>query len=163
MSQTSLVYSNEKMLKTQPRQLKFIYNITGAKANSPVPVGAGSYSAYDAVTQPVIDAYLGTSSEFLAAALDATAMGANAFAVLMDMKGQCGKILGAKLEYWSADGATLNIQLKSWAVSALTASTAANECAVGAYGNVAVKFTGVTGLDAATTGYVIVTIDWVAK
>ena len=163
MSQTSLVYTNEKMLKTQPRPLKFIYNITAAKTNSPIPVGSGSFTAYDALSQATIDAYLGTSSEFLAAAFDATAMGANEFAVLMDMKGQCGKILGAKIEYWDATGATLNIQLKSWAVTTLTASTAANECAVGAYGNIAVKFTDVTGLDAATTGYLIVTIDWVAK
>ena len=164
MSQTSLVYSNEKMQKTQPRQMHFIYQITGAKTNSPVPVGAGSYTAYDAIaSQAVIDAYLGTSSEFNYLAFDATAMGANEFAVVMDMKGQCGKILGAKIEYWSADGATMNIALKSWPVTTLTNSTAANECAVGAYGNVAVKFKDVTGLDAATDGYLIVTIDWIAK
>ena len=163
MSQTSLVFSNEKLAKTQPRKLNFLYQITGAKTNSAIPAGSGSLTAYDAVTQATIDAYYGSTNEFLAAAFDATAMGANEFAVLLDMKGQCGKILGAKLELWTVSGATLSLSLSAWAVSALTASTVANECAVSSLGNIAVKFTDVTGLDAATDGYIKVSIDWVAK
>lgn len=163
MSQTSLVYSNEKHSKTQPRVLKFRYDITGAKTSTSVPVGADALVTYDAIAaQSTIDNYLGTSSEFLIAAFDATAMGADELGLIINMRGQCAKVLGAKITLF-AEAGTLSISLNSKAVSALTASTVENSCAVGASGNIAVKFTGVTGLDAATDGYYVVEIDWIAK
>ena len=162
MSQTSLVYANEKHLKTQPRPLVFRLQITAAKTVSLVPVGADCLVAFDALSQSAIDAYLGTSSEFLAAALDATALGTDDFALLVKMSGQCAKVLGADVEYWNAAGDTV-VARSSAAVSALTASTPANEVAAGSAGNIAVKFKDITGLDAATDGQVIVTIYWIAK
>lgn len=162
MSQTSLVYANEKHLKTQPRPLEFRLQITAAKTVSLVPVGADCLVAFDALSQAAIDAYLGTSSEFLAAALDATALGANELALLIKMSGQCAKVTGAKVEFWDAAGSTV-VSLSSAAVSALTASTPANECAAGSAGNIAVKFKDITGIDAATSGQILVTVYWIAK
>jgi len=162
MSQTSLVYSNEKHLKTQPRPLEFRLQITAAKTVSLVPVGADCLVAFDALSQAAIDAYLGTSDEFLEAALDATALGTNELALLVKMSGQAAKIVGAKAEYWNAAGDTV-VAVSSAAVSALTASTPANECAVGASGNLAVKFKDLTGIDAATDGQILVTLWWIAK
>ena len=162
MSQTSLVYSNEKHLKTQPRPLHFRLQITAAKTVSLVPVGADCLVAFEALSQAAIDAYLGTSDEFLAAALDATALGTDDFALLVKMNGQAAKIVGAKAEYWTANGATV-VAVSSAAASALTASTAKNECAVGASGNIAVKFKDLTGVEAATDGQILVTIWWIAK
>mgnify|MGYP006893290592 CR=1 FL=1 len=162
MSQTSLVYMNEKHLKTQPRPLEFRLQITAAKTVTLVPVGADCLVAFDALSQAAIDAYLGTASEFLAAALDATALGANELALLVKMNGQCAKLVGAKAEYWTADGATV-VAVSSAAASALTASTAKNECAVGSDGNIAVKFKDLGGIDAATDGQILVTLYWVAK
>lgn len=163
MSQTSLVYSNEKHAKTQPRQLIYRLDVTGAKTNSPLPVGADLLTTYDAIaSQAVIDTYLGTSSEFLVAAFDATAMGADEFGVIVNMKGQAAKVLGASLKFY-AEAGTLALELNAKAVSALTASTVENSCALGASGNIAVKFTAVTGLDAATDGYLVLEIHWIAK
>lgn len=162
MSQTSLVYVNEKHLKTQPRPLVFRLQITAAKTVSLVPVGADCLVAFDALSQAAIDAYLGTSSEFLAAALDATALGTDDFALLVKMSGQCAKVLGADVEYWNAAGDTV-VARSSAAAAALTASTAKNECAAGASGNIAVKFKDVTGVEAATDGQIVVTIHWIAK
>ncbi len=163
MSQTSLVYLNEKHAKSQPRQLIFRFDVTGAKTNSPVPIGADVYTTYDAIaSQAVIDGYLGTSSEFLVAAFDATAMGADEFGMLVNMKGQAAKVLGARAVFY-AEAGTVGIELNAKAVSALTASTVENACAVGANGNIALKLTGVTGLDAATDGYLVVEIHWIAK
>lgn len=162
MSQTSLVYTNEKHSKSQPRPLVFRLDITGAKTSQFVPVGADALVAYDALSQAAIDAALGSSSEFLAAALDATALGSDKLALLVPMKGQCGKVAGASIKWYSEAGAVTQ-ELNAKAVAALTASTAACECAAGAAGNIAVKFTGLTGIDAATDGYLVITIHWVAK
>lgn len=162
MSQTSLVYANEKHLKTQPRPLEFRLQITAAKTVSLVPVGADCLVAFDALSQSAIDAYLGTASEFLAAALDATSLGANDMALLVKMSGQCAKVTGAKVELWDSAGA-LTQTMNSAAVSALTASTPANEVAAGSAGNIAVKFKDITGLDAATSGQLVITIYWIAK
>lgn len=163
MSQTSLVFANEKHAKTQPRSLVFRLAITGAKAVSAVPVGADCLPAFDALSQAAIDAYLGTASEFLAAGLDATALGANDMAVLVKMSGQAAKVCGAEVQLYAASGA-LTTTVNLAAVAALTASTPANECAVGASGNIALKIKDLdAGLDALTSGYIVLTIHWVAK
>lgn len=163
MSQTSLVYSNEKHAKTQPRVLRYRYDITGAKTSTAQPVGADAYLTYDAISaQSVIDGYLGTTNEFLVAAFDATAMGGDELGMIVNMKGQAAAVLGATLTLW-AEAGTLGITLNSKYVATLTASTVENSCALGANGNIAVKFTGVTGLDAATDGYFTIDIHWIAK
>jgi len=162
MSQTSLVFKNEKHAKTQPRSLKFRLQITGAKAVTKVPVGADCLVAFDALSQVAIDEYLGKAAQFAAAAFDATALGANELALLVKMDGQAGKVMGARVELWDAAGAVV-VSRSCPAVAALTASTAANECAVSADGELAVKVADLTGLDAATNGQVLVEIDWVAK
>jgi len=163
MSQTSLVYSNDKHAKSQPRQLFFRLDVTGAKTNTKVPVGADALVVYDAIaTQSVIDTYLGTTSEFLVAAFDATAMGANELGLIVDMKGQCGKVVGAGVKFYTEAG-VIAVDLNAKAVATLTASTAISECAAGSLGNIAVKFMDITGLDAATDGYLVVDIHWIAK
>ena len=162
MSQTSLVYTNEKHAKSQPRPLVFRLDITGAKTSQFVPVGADALLAYDALSQAAIDAALGSSSEFLAAALDATALGANDAALLVPMRGQCGKVSGASVKLYAEDG-SLTQELNCKAVATLTASTPVNECAAGSAGNIVVKFKDITGLDAATDGYLVIEIHWVAK
>ncbi len=89
MADTSLFYWNQKFGKTQPRELKLIWTITGAKTVSTVPIGAPVLTAFDAISsQSTIDNFLGTVDEFLIIDFDSTAMGADAFACIINMGGQ---------------------------------------------------------------------------
>lgn len=162
MSSTSLHYWNEKLPKTQPRTLKFLYDITGAKAISPLVMGVPVLHSFDAIaSQAVIDDFLGSTNEFLVAAFDATAMGTDAIAFIIDMKGQAAKVLTCKVASILATGIEdVNKQIQMSA--ALTASTLETKAALSISGNIAIKAV-LTGLDALTDGTVLVEVEWIAK
>lgn len=163
MSKMSLAYYNDQLGKVDPHVTQLVFDITGAKASSPIPANSASLVAYDAIaSQSVIDDFLGTTNEFLVSAFDATAMGTDAIACIVNMCGQMKQLVYVEvLVYSGTGGATLTSRAVQ-ASSALTASTLATEAAVGASGNVAVKAV-VTGLDALTDGTIVVRLHWISK
>jgi hypothetical protein len=166
MSQTSLFLWNEQLELANVRTLTLCYKITAAKTVQALPLQAATLTAFDAISaQSVIDDFLGTSSEFLLAAFDSTAMGADAFAVIVNMKEQCQELLGMEVACSSgSNGATVVVQGVS-ASSALTASTLSTECAKGADGNIAARFAfgNTPDFDALTAGLIRVTFYYVSK
>lgn len=163
MTDTSLMYWQEKLGKTQPRYARFAYEITGAKAVSSLVPGIPALSAFDAVaSQAVIDDFLGTTNEFLLAAFDATSMGTDAFAVIVNMGKQVDRLLYAKAQTHSGTNGLTALTSAVKSSSALTASTLASECAKGSFGNMAAKFV-LTGVDALTAGIIVVELAWVSK
>lgn len=165
MSDTSLMYWGEKLGKTQPRVLRFGWAITGAKTVTPLIPGAPimyGFDATDFASQAAIDAFLGTTNEFLLAAFDATAMGTDAFAVIVAMQNQGGKLLQAKLAVNSGTGGSTGSPLCVASSATLTSSSLTTQTAIGANGNLA--FRGVsTGLDALTAGVITLDLHWISK
>lgn len=162
MAVSSLFYYNDQLGKVVPNELVLQFKITGAKASSPIVANTAVLTSYDAIaSQSVIDSFLGTSSEFLVSAFDATAMGVNAFAVIVNLNGQAKKLLSVSAKVMSgSNGAT--VAECADVAEGLTASTLACEGALGASGNVAGRFI-VSGLDALTSGMIEVRFCWVAK
>lgn len=162
MAVSSLFYYNDQLGKVVPNELVLQFKITGAKASSPIVANTALLKSYDAIaSQSVIDSFLGTSSEFAVAAFDATAMGTDAFAVIVNMNGQAKKLLSVSAKVMSgSNGAT--VAECADVAEGLTASTLACEGALGASGNVAGRFV-VSGLDALTSGMIEVRFCWVAK
>jgi hypothetical protein len=172
----SIFYTNDKHGKTQARFLNFTFNITAAKTVSVFPRGCEVLSTFDALTQPVIDAYLGTTSEFTAAQFDATAMGTDAFGGLINMTGfstpqgtgafsypagQAASVVSLNVSLKSGTNFATIVQSNAFGPTGLTASTLAAGCAVGANGNIAFRSV-LTGLDVLTSGIITVTVGWIA-
>lgn len=166
MSATSLFYWNDQFGKTQPRVLRLSYNITAAKTVSPVVANSATLTAFDAIaSQTVIDNFLGTSSEFLVAAFDATSMGNDAFAVIVNMNGQAAKLVQAVARCYSGTGGATLVTRQCQASSTLTASTLATEAALGSSGNLAMKvdFGNTPDFDALTSGTIEIELHYIAK
>lgn len=158
----SMIYYSDKLQNAEARCLDLLFQITAAKTVTDIqqtPV----LTAFDAIaSQAVIDAFLGTSSEFLLAAFDATSMGTDAFAGIINMSGQCKEVESIKVQSYDA-GAQLVVPKAIVASSALTASTLQSiAVAKGSSGNIAFKCTQ-AGLDAVTAGLIHVQIYWKAK
>lgn len=164
MGDTSLFYYQDQLLKVNPRVLLLEYNITGAKAVSPIISNSASYVFFDALSsQSQVDDFLGTEDEFLYTAFGSTAMGTDAFAGLVNMGGPNGQ---AKLvtqvivrSYTGSNGAT---QASAQSQAAAMANTLSTKVEVGDYGNIAFQSV-VSGLDALTSGTVVVEIHWIPK
>lgn len=167
MSDTSLYYYNEQLLKVNPRILRLVYNITGAKAASPVVSNSASFVFFDALTsQSQIDSVLETSSEFAFSLFGATAMGADAFAGVVNMGGQTGQckqvVQMIARCYSGTGGATLvTRQTQSLAI----ANVLQTAVQVGSSGNLAfqVDFGNTPDFDALTSGTIEIEIHWISK
>jgi hypothetical protein len=159
------MYWSDKLGKTQPRLLSCIFEITAAKTATPVVKGLPALHLFDAASnQAQIDGFLGTTSEFLAAAFDATAMGSDAFACIVNMGGQAADLVAMTARCYSGTaGATLVEAMVG--NTGLTASTLATEAALGADGNLAarVDFGNSPDFDGLTAGYIFVDFLWIAK
>jgi len=162
MPVSSLFYYNDQLGKVVANDLILQWKITAAKTVVPVVPNSAQLSSFDAIaSQAVIDNFLGTSNEFLVSAFDATAMGTNAFAVIVDMGGQAKSLLSVTARVLSgSNGATVAECGK--VAEGLTASTLACEGALGSQGNLAGRFV-LAGLDALTSGLLEVRFCWVAK
>lgn len=160
----SLLYYSEKLGKVVPRVLTLQWQITGAKTVSPVPQNSATLYGFDSssFTQPLIDAQLGTSSEFVTAQFDATSLGTDAFGFVLAMNGQASKVLSMDaVSYTGSNGATVVVNhVQSSSTLSSTSLTAG--VAVGANGNIGARMV-LTGLDALTSGYIEVKIFWIAK
>lgn len=160
-SDVAINYFNARLQNTLPHELVLSWNITAAKTVSPCIQGLPVLPAFDPyASQAVIDNFLGTTNEFLLVAFDATALGANMFAGIIDMKGQAFAAPFVRAATWSGtDGQTV-MPTAAKGLSTLTASTLKTECAVGAFGNLAFKCNFGAGFDALTSGLIIVTVGW---
>jgi hypothetical protein len=166
MSATSLMFWNDMALKGVPRVLRLEYKITAAKTVSPQPQSSVSYTTFDAIaSQSVIDNFLGTTNEFLVAAFDATAMGADTFGGLVNMNGQAKVLTSFNARCYSGTGGATLVERSVVSSSTLTASTLVTECALGASGNLAFKvdFGNTPDFDALTSGLIVIELSWIAK
>lgn len=164
-----LFYFQEKLGKTAPHRLVLAWQITAAKTASSLPMGNPSLIAFDAVaSQAVIDAFLGTTNEFLVAAFDATAMGNDMFAAIVDMKGQMKDLVGVNTRCFSAyatAGSEAEVSRFAPKSASLTASSATTQAAVGANGNLAfrVNFGNTPDFDGLTDAFIVSEILWISK
>ncbi len=164
MTATSLIYYNDQFLKTVPRVLSLQYSITGAKAASAIAPNSASWIFFDALsTQASIDSYLGSTNEFLLAAFDSTAMGADAFGGIVNMCGQAKKVTQMVAYCYSASNTIVTRQTQ--AATALTASSLTTQVAVGADGNIAfrVDFGNSPDFDGLTAGTIQIDLHWISK
>jgi hypothetical protein len=163
---TSLTYWSDKLGKTLPRTLRLEFNITGAGTSALVTSGAPVLTTYGAfASQAVIDDYLGTTNEFLLAAFDATAMGADAFGGVINMEGQVAKVTSMVARCYSSTAGTTLVEHCVQAVSPLTASTLATEVCKGANGNIGfrVAWGNTPDFDALAAGTIVIEINWISK
>ncbi len=166
MSATSLFYWNGQHAKTQPRKLEFFFEKT-ASGIVPLVAGYDIISSDAAILQADIDSLLGTSSEFTAAQFDATAMGVDAFAVIVNMttsedspRGQACCAIQAKAMLITGGSTEAFSEVKS---SDLTDSSLTTEYALGANGNLAFRAI-LSGLDAAANGSLVkIEMNWISE
>lgn len=165
MSDTPLFYRNADLQRSQPRTLKLRFDITGAgTVASLLSQGAAVLTAVGAIAaQATIDDHLGTEDEFTIAQFDATAMGADAFAAIVNMEGQCQKVIGMTARCYSASNTLVTRQCQ--AIDALTDSTLETAVAVGADGNIGLKvdFGNTPDLDGLTDGTIEIDLEWISK
>lgn len=164
MSDMHLFYWQEQLYKTQPRVLRLEYKITAAKTLAPVLSPMPALTSCDALTQAQIDDALGSVNEFLAADFDATAMGADTFGGVVNMKGQCAKLLSMKAECYSGTGGATKVERCVQALG-LTASTLETACELSSLGNLGFKvdFGNTPDFDALTAGTVVIELHWISK
>jgi hypothetical protein len=140
-----------------------MFSITAAKTVTDLG-RSPTLTAFDAIaSQATINTHLGTTNEFLVAAFDATAMGADVFAGIIDMGGQCAEVYSMVARCYSASNTLVTRQCED--VATLTASTLATEIAKGANGNIAFKvdFGNTPDFDALTAGTIEIDIVWRSK
>lgn len=164
----SMMPYNPVLTQGVGRLLTLNWKITAAKTVSALPIagGAASMVVFDAIAaQSTIDNFLGTTNEFLISQFDATAMGANATGIIVNMAGQAADLVGFEsvLYYTTTLPGDTNIVRSINASTTLTASTMTNECAVGAYGNIALKMSWSGTIDALTSGWIVAKIYLISK
>jgi len=174
MAGPGLIYQSGDLYAKED-ELILKWNITGAKTSTPLPLNRSSVlTVYDAISsQSTIDDFLGSTNEFLIAQFDSTAMGTDAFGFLINMSGQApglttttnkaqaAQLLAATISLYSgANGATV-VNEGVVSVTTLTSSSLSTQCAVGSYGNLAMRAI-LTGLDALTSGLIVARLHWVS-
>ena len=166
MTATSLVYYQEKLLKTQARKLTFHWSVaSGAPtllvAGAPILVTQAAISA-----QATIDSFLGTTSEFDYLAFDATSMGTDAIGFIIDMKGQARTAVWTELKvFTSTNGVTQAGSRAAGGTMAATTLGAGLLCGASASvtgsGNLACRHV-IGSLDSAD-GTLELSVYWIAK
>lgn len=162
----SLTYWSDVIPKGTPRQLVLVHQITAAVTVQAVPLAGtmASLPMFGATTQATIDAFLGTSAEFTAAQFDATALGADAMGLLVNMDGQASDVISFRSQCFSASGLTTLVTRASLK-GGLTDSTLATELALGDDGNIALRINwgNTPDFDGLTSGMIRTEIDWISK
>jgi uncharacterized protein (UPF0261 family) len=163
----SLAYYNEVLGKGAPRRLTLIHEITGAVtvAARPLAAATASLPMFGATTQAVIDAFLGTTSEFDYLAFDATSLGADAMGLIVNMKGQAADVISFESRCYSASLYTTLVTRSALKSSALTNTSLTTQLALGSQGNIALKIDwgNTPDFDGLTSGCIITDIWWVSK
>ena len=164
MSGPSLFYWQDQWGKVQPQVLRLQYNITGAKACSPIVPNSASYVFYDALSsQSQVDNFLGTTNEFLYTVFGSTAMGNDAFAGLVNMAGQASSVVQIVARCYSNTGGSDLVTRQSQSLAIADSLQTAVQC--GADGNIAfqVSFGNTPDFDGLTSGTIDIEIHWISK
>jgi len=146
----------------------FRFDITAAVTQSALPIDDArclNGFAAAAFTQALIDAHLDTSSEFTAAQFDATSMGADAQGVIIDMGKQADELIYVEASCYSGTAGATEVRIAMKSSTTLTDSTLVSECALGANGNIGIKFDwgNSPDFDALTAGQVVIHVGWRSK
>lgn len=162
MRVSSPSYWSDAVQRGQVYSLDLFYKITAAKTVTSLNANS-TLVAFDAIAaQATIDDFLGTTNEFLIAAFDATAIGTDAFAVIVAAGGQGSALVAATATTYSGTNGLTILTGGVTSSSALTASSLTTQCALGANGNMAARFI-LTGVDALTSGFIKVTMYYRSK
>lgn len=159
-----LFYWQDRLGKTDPRCLTLVWKITAAKTVVSLPIGPPVLVAFDAIAaQSTIDNFLGTTNEFVIADFDATAMGADAMAVIVNMLGQVSYLSHFEIKCFSGSGLATLVERAAYE-SALSGSLE-TALELGANGNIALKvdFGNTPDFDALTDGLIVAKIYWISK
>lgn len=153
MTSPGLFFWQDQIGKNNPHVVQFMYQITAAKTVSQLPQGTPTLTTFDALaSQSVIDDFLGTTNEFLAAQFDAVAMGVDAFGCIVNFGKQADDLFMVE---GYVDDLTTRVEKSIPAVATLTSSSLTNQCAKGSFGNMATRLV-LTGLDALTSGVIVI-------
>ena len=175
----SQLYWNGQVQNSQARELRLTFIIDAAKSavdqkKSPTlfgfdttafGVGTANSTVGATLTQAIIDAHLGTTSEFLLAAFDATAMGADAFGGILNMSGQVAEVYEMEATCWSGTAGATKVERFVEDVSPLTASSLTTQVAKGASGNIGfrVDFGNTPDFDGLTAAQIEIVIRYRSK
>lgn len=176
MSKPGLIYFNESLYGKED-ELILKWKVTAAKTVVPLPINQSAvFTAFDAITpQSTIDNFLGTTNEFLIAQFDATSMGTDAFAGIINMSGQttgvtalggansaqAASVLCMVATLYSGSNGATSVAEGVASVATLTSTSLTTQIACGGSGNIAFR-TILSGLDVLTTGLIVVKINWVS-
>lgn len=163
-----IFYWQDRLGKTSPHTVDLWFQITGTKTAVQIPMGSPTLITFDAIaTQSVINTFLGTTDEFLVAAFDATAMGNDMFAVIVNMAGQVSQLVGAEAVCYSSYAtASSEAAVSRFSPdSGLTASSLTTQADLGAFGNLAfrINFGNTPDFDGLTDAYIRTRFSIVSK
>jgi hypothetical protein len=157
-------YWNDQVELGQCVETTLMWKITSGPAVSNLsgPVALTSFGAV--ASQAVIDAFLGTTSEFDYLAFDATSLGADTFAAIVNMGGQVQDLVAFEWSCFSSAAAT-SVTRKWYSSATLTNTSLVTQGAKGADGNVAFKvdFGNSPDFDALSDGIITLKFYWHAK
>lgn len=157
MAQPSYILANDSLARHQKASIELIYNITGAKAGKFAALAPQALVAYDTavITQPTINALLGSVNELLASVFTSTAMGTDALGLVLDCNGQIAAVHSVEIQSL-ADTAQAS-QLGSVAALSNASLAAVARVEKTSLGNLGLQLV-VTGLDAAVAGQLVIKI-----
>ncbi len=161
MSQTSLFHWQDQFQKGLPRRDIWVWTITGAKAVSLIIPQSATLGFFDTITQATIDSFFDSTNEILEIKYDSTAMGTDAFGVLLNFDGQVQKLVSAKLTTLQGTGNVTEV-VHTVVDSGLTSSSLSNQGVLTALGNIGLRFVS-SGIDGFSSGLVMLEVNWVAK
>jgi len=158
MAQPSYIFKNDALARHQKAYIDLVYIVTGAKAGKFATLPPRALLAYDngsAPSQADVDALLGSSSEFAVGTVyGSTALGTDALAFILDCEQQIAS--AAAIEVKAVLGTTQSDQVG--APLALANTLPDNpRVQVSSLGNIGVQLV-ISGLDAATSGLVLIRI-----
>lgn len=155
---------NSKVQSGEVCMLDVILPITAAKTVNVNAQRMPVYAFFDAITQQNIDDFFGSVNELPVADFDATAMGADAFGLLIDMGGQVESLHLMEATCHSGTGGATTVH-RAIIPAGLTASTLATECELTALGNIGLRidFGNTPDFDGLTSGIIHIRIAYKTK
>jgi len=164
MGQPSIYYNSAPLSIADAYTFKLIYTISAAPQMVPVPsnsatmyggVGGASLITNNSAGQTSINAFLGTTNEFLVASVSGQSTSAGS--IIVNMSGQCKAIAGARVATFDANGKLMvvgtggppltGVVINDFYLVPVTALTTfggavptVNQIAMGDFGNIALAY-----------------------
>lgn len=164
MAESSLFYYSSEVASASLRELALVWRVTGAAPALPAKVPANNASLIFPTgahpTQVEINAFLGTTDEFLDTQFDAAAIPPAWIGGIVNMDGQAAEVAGA-VAYYSPAVGTEEFAVMT-AETLEISSAAAASVQLGADGNLAFKVS-LPNISTGTSGTLIVKVLWQPK